>query len=159
MIGIPYVARIPPFARALSADDVLCRISAPSTGVLLVVWARFGARTGSALNENTAAAFVRLSSDGSGGATMTFEEVIESAAAFPGSGATMDADGWTQPTVSGNPFNDFSGNLASGLEWAPLTDDDYIVVPPSARIGLRLLTAPSASQTYVGAIGLRYLGS
>lgn len=36
MIGLPYVARFPPFARALSADDVLCRISAPSTGILLV---------------------------------------------------------------------------------------------------------------------------
>lgn len=159
MIGLPYVARFPPFARALSADDVLCRISAPSTGILLVTRWFFGSRSGSALNENTAIAMVRLSTDGSNGATMTFEEGIEAVASFPGSGACMDADGWTQPTVSGNPFNDTPGNLATGIEWAPLSDDDYVVVPPSARVGLRLLTAPSASQTWVGYVGLRYLGS
>ena len=159
MIGIPYVAKIPSFARDIAADEVLCRVSAPSTGILLVTSAWFGQQSGSAINENSSIAFVRLSTDGSGGATMTFEEPMEAAPAFPGSGAALDADGWTQPTVSGNPFHERVFNLANEWQWAALSEDDYIVVPPSARIGLRLLVSPAASMTWRGGLSLLYIGS
>lgn len=160
MIGIPYIARIPAVTRALSANDVLCRISAPSTGVLLVTRAWAGQELTNNLNEVNAIGFTRLSTDGSGGAAMTFEETIEAAAAFPGTGAAIDADNWTAaPTTSGNPFEDRMCNLASGWEWAAQTEEDCIVVPPSARIGLILLRAPSASMTWRGGLSLRYIGS
>lgn len=160
MIGIPYIARIPTFARDIAADEVVCRISAPATGVLLVTRAQFGQSAGSALNENSGACFVRLSSDGTGGAAMTFEEPIEAAAAFPGTGAAIDADGWTaQPTVTGNNIAESDFNVAGGWEWAPEHEGGYIVVPPSARIGLRILTSPSVSMTWRGSVSLLYIGS
>jgi len=90
---------------------------------------------------------------------MTFEEQHEGAPAFPGGGAAMDADGWTQPTVTGNNFHRHQFNLASGWEWTPSWEDGAIVVPPSARIGLRILTTPSASMTWFGGMELRYIGS
>lgn len=160
MIGIPYLARIPSFARDLAADDVVCRISAPATGVLIVTRAQFGQSAGSNLNESSGACFVRLSSDGTGGAAMTFEEPIEAAAAFGGSGAAVDADGWTAaPTVTGNNLHESDFNLAGGWEWIAANEGEYIVVPPSARIGLRILTSPSASMTWRGSVGLLYIGS
>lgn len=160
MIGIPYIGRIPPVARSMSANEILCRISAPSTGVIVVTRATFGQRTSNSLNEVNAIGFTRLSADGAGGATMTFEEIIEAAPAFGGTGAAVDADGWTTaPTTSGNPLNVVAFNLATGWEWAPQSDDDYIVVPPSARIGLIMLTAPSASMTWLGEVHFRYIGS
>ena len=159
MIGMDYIARLPEFARALAANDVLCRISAPSTGILLVKRATLWQRLAHNLNEVNAIGFCRLSTDGSSGAAMTFEETNEFAAAFPGSGAGMDADGWTQPTVSGNVFRVSQFNLANGYEWARQDEDDYILVPPSGRIGLRLLTAPSASMTWNLELDLLYLGA
>jgi hypothetical protein len=160
MIGIPYTARIPAVTRALAANDVLCRISAPATGVLLIARAWFAQELTNSLNEVNCIAFTRLSADGSGGAAMTFEESLEAAAAFPGSGAAIDADNWTSaPTTTGNPFEDRAFNLATGWEWAAQSDEECIVVPPSTRIGLILLRAPSASMTWRGGVGLRYIGS
>lgn len=160
MTGIPYTARIPAFARDLAADEVVCRVSAPSTGVLLITRAQFGQSAGSALNENSGVAFVRLSSDGAGGVAMTFDEPIEAAAAFGGSGAAIDTDGWTTaPTVTGNNLFEGDFNVAGGWDWAPEHEGGYIVVPPSGRIGLRVLTSPSVSMTWRGYINLLYIGS
>lgn len=151
MIGRTYVARIPNFARALSANDVLCRVSAPATGVLLVKKAWFGQSSNDNLNEAMAIAFARLSTDGSGGAAMVFERREPGDAAFGGSGASMDADGWTLPTIA-NTLDEMPWNLAGGFEWAPQDPDDYILVPPSARVGMVLLNAPSASMTWHGGL-------
>lgn len=150
MIGRTYVARITSFARALVANEVLCRISAPADGIILVKKAWFGQNNTDNLNEAMGISLVRLSDDGTGGAAMTFEDRAPDEPAFGGSGVSIDADGWTaQPTVA-NTLDEFPFNLAGGFEWAPQDPDDYILVPTSARVGMRILTAPSASMQWVG---------
>lgn len=152
MIGRTFVARIPTYARQLAANDVLCRISAPADGIILVKKAWFGQDANDNLNEAMGIALVRLSDDGSGGASVVFEERAPDEPAFGGSGVAQDADNWTaQPTVA-NTLDEFQFNLAGGFEWAPQDPDDYILVPTSARVGLRILTASSASMSWRGGL-------
>jgi len=156
MVGREYIARIASFANALAAGRVLCRVSAPSTGVLLIKRAWFGQISNSNLNEINALQFVRLSTDGSGGAAMVFEERAPGEPAFSGTGAAHDADGWTEPTIA-NTLDEIPFNLAGGCEWAPTDEDGYVLVPPSARFGLAIARAPSGSMTWAGGLVIQEL--
>lgn len=143
--GRMYDVEFPTFTRSLLADEVICRVSAPSTAVVLVLEMWFGVVGTDDLNEPNAMEICRLSSDGSGGGTALFEAREEGSTAFGGTGASIDADDWTaEPTVSdvlggGKPFN-----LATGWEW-DYTRSGPIVVSPSARIGFRIVDPISAS--------------
>lgn len=156
MVGREYTGRIAAFANALAADRVLCRLSAPSTAILLIERVWFGQISNSNLNEVNAIRLVRLSSDGSGGASITPEKIAPLDTAFAGTMVAHDADGWTEPTVS-STLDEISFNLGAGFEWAP-TNEDFIVVPPSGRFGLQLARAPAASYTWSGGIRFREVG-
>ena len=157
MVGREYVLRMPAFANALAADLVLCRISAAATTALLIKRIWFGQISTSNLNEVNALRFVRLSSDGSGGATMVAEQRSPLDPAFAGTAVCHDADGWTEPTIS-DTLDEIPFNLAGGFEWAPTDDNGYIVVPPSGRFGLELARAPSASMPWAGGLVLQEIG-
>lgn len=144
MIGRTYVARIPTFNRSILANEVLIRVSAPSTGIILVKRAFFAITGGDNLNETEAIEIVILSTDGTGGGTVVFEPRAPGEPAFGGSGLSLDANGWTaQPTVT-DQLEQLGYNLAGQWEWAPQDEDDYILVPTSARIGLRHIGAISS---------------
>jgi len=140
-----YDVEIPTFTRSLTADEVICRISAPSDAVLLVLEAWFGIVGTDGLNEPNAMEMVRLSSDGTGGATALFEARETGDPVTGATGAAIDAGDWTaEPTVSdvlggATPFN-----LASGWNWS-WTQSAPIVVSPSGRVGFRVVDAISAS--------------
>lgn len=144
MIGRSYVARIPTFNRSIAANEVLIRVSAPSTGIILVKRAFFGVTGADNLNETEAIEIVILSTDGTGGGTVVFEARAIGDPAFGGSGTCLDANGWTaQPTVT-DQLDTLVYNIAGGWEWAPQDEDDYILVPTSARIGMRHIGAISS---------------
>lgn len=146
MIGRTYVARIPTFNRSVLANEVLIRVSAPSTGIILVKRAFFAITGGDALNQTEAVELVRLSTDGTGGGTVVFEPNAPGDPAFGGSGLSLDAGGWTaQPTVA-NTLEQLGWNVAGQWEWAAVDEDDYKLVQPSARIGIR----------HIGALGAAY---
>lgn len=155
-LGRFYTARIAPFANALAADRVLCRLSAPSTAILLIDRVWFGQISNSNLNELNAIRLVRLSSDGSGGATITPEKLAPLDTAFAGTMAAHDADGWTDPTVSAT-LDEVPFNLGAGFEWAP-TGEDAIIVPPSGRFGMQLARAPAGTYTWSGGVRFREVG-
>ncbi len=143
--GRMYDVEIPTFTRSLTADEVICRVSAPSTAILLVLEMWFGIVGTDGLNEPNSMEITRLSTDGTGGSTALFEPREGGSTVFGGTGAGIDADDWTaEPTVSdvlggGKPFN-----LATGWEW-DWTRSGPIVVSPSGRIGFRIVDAISAS--------------
>jgi len=143
--GRMYDCEIPTFTRSLTADEVICRISAPSDAILLVLEAWFGIVAADDLNEPNSIEMVRLSTDGTGGGTVLFEPREIGDPAFGGTGLSIDAGDWTaEPTVSdvlggGTPFN-----LATGWQWS-WTQSAPIVVSPSARIGFRIVDPISTS--------------
>jgi len=143
--GRMYNVEFPTFTRSLTADEVICRVSAPSTAVLLVLEMWFGIVGTDDLNEPNAMEIVRLSSDGTGGSTALFKPLEVGSTAFGGSGASIDADDWSaNPTVSdvlggAKPFN-----LATGWDW-DWTRSAPITVSPSGRVGFRIVDPLSAS--------------
>ena len=147
MIGSPYDIIIPAFTRTMVADDVLLRLSAPSTGILLVYRAWYGMIGTDDLNEPNMISFVRLSTDGVSGGTVTFEQKMEDHPAFPGTAASLDAAWGTPPTIT-DTFAPQSWNLATGWEWAAQSESDYFVVAPSQRIGLKMIDASSVSMNW-----------
>ena len=145
--GRLYDCEIPSFARSLAADEVICRISAPSDAILLVLECWFGIVGTDDLNEPNGMEMVRLSSDGTGGSTVLFEQRESGDPATGATGAAIDAGDWSaDPTVSdvlggATPFN-----LSTGWNWA-WTQSAPIVISPSQRIGFRIVDAISASMT------------
>lgn len=156
--GTPYEVIIPSFARTMVADDVLLRLSAPSTGVLLLYRAWYGGTAVDGLNEPNMIQIVRLSTDGAGGGAPTFEQGMTDIAAFPGTAASLDAAWTTAPTVS-DAYAPTPANLATGWEWAAHGVQDVKIVAPSERIGLRIIDASSAGITWEGGVAVTYLGS
>ncbi len=152
MIGRTYVARNPSFSRSVLNNEVLIRVSAPSTGILLLKRAIFGVTGADGLNQTEGVSLVRLSTDGTGGSTVLFEPDAPGDPAFGGSGAGLDAGGWTaQPTVA-NTLEELTYNLAGRWEWAAHDEDDYKLIQPSARIGLRHIGAQSDASPAVAYI-------
>lgn len=143
--GRMYDVEFPTFTRSLTADEVICRVSAPATSILLVLDMWFGIVGTDDLNEPNGIEICRLSTDGIGGSTALFEPRESGSTVFGGSGAAIDAGDWsTEPTVSdvlggAKPFN-----LATGWEWS-WTSAGTITVSPSGRIGFRIVDALSAS--------------
>jgi len=156
--GRMYDVEIPAFSRSLTADEVICRISAPSDAVVFILEAWFGQVGTDDLNEANAIEMVRLSSDGAGGATALFESREPGDSAFGGTGATIDAGDWsTEPTVSdvlggGTPFN-----LATGWNWS-WTSSGPIVLSPSGRVGFRIVDPVSTSMTFHGGLTILEVG-
>ena len=137
MIGRGYTASVPVFTRSILDNEVLCRISAPATGIVLVKRAYFGVTGADGLNQTEGVSLVLLSSDGIGGAAMVFEQDAPGDPDFGGSGAGLDAGGWsTQPTVA-NTLLRLTYNLAGRWEWSAQNEDSYKLIPTSARFGLR----------------------
>lgn len=157
MLGRSYTARIAEFSNALAAGRVICRLSAPSTAILLIERCWLQQVSNSNLNEVNAVRLARLSSDGTGAAAVTPEQITPLDPAFAGTMVAHDADGWTaEPTVS-DTLDEIGFNLAGGFEWAP-TGTDYIVVPPSGRFGLVIARAPAATYAWTGGIRFREVG-
>ena len=144
-LGLRYDIEFPTFTRSLTADEVICRVSAPADSLMLVEEMWFGIVGTDDLNETNAIELVTLSTDGTGGATPLFQQRELNAPVFPGTAASIDADDWTaEPTVSdvhggAKPFN-----LATGWEWS-WTQSGHLAVPPSGRVGFRIVDALSAS--------------
>lgn len=137
MIGRGYTARVPVFTRSILNNEVLCRVSAPATGIVLVKRAVFGVTGADGLNQTEGVSLVRLSSDGIGGSVIVFLPDAVGDPAFGGTGAGLDAGGWsTQPTVS-DTLIELTYNLAGRWEWAAQSEDSYKLIPTSARFGLR----------------------
>ncbi len=143
--GLVYDIEIPTFTRSLTVDEVICRISAPSDSILLVLEMWFNIVGTDGLNEPNTMEIVRLSSDGTGGSTALFEPREGNSPAFPGTGAGIDAGDWSaDPTVSDVLGGGRGFNLATGWVWS-WTESGVITVSPSARIGFRIVDALSAS--------------
>lgn len=144
--GRLYEVEFPTFTRSLTADEVICRVSAPATAVVLVLEMWFGIVATDDLNEPNSMEIVRLSSDGTGGVAAVFTPKEIGSTAFGGSGATIDAGDWTaEPTISGTPLGGGKPfNLSVGWEW-DWTRSGPIVVSPSGRIGFRIVDPISAS--------------
>jgi len=149
--GRMYDCEIPTFSRSLLADEVICRVSAPSDAILMVLEAWFAIIGQDDLNEPNAMEMVRLSTDGTGGSTILFEPREVGDPATGATGLAIDAGDWTaEPTVSdvlggGTPFN-----LATGWQWS-WTQSAPIVVSPSGRIGFRIVDPLStAMNCHVG---------
>jgi hypothetical protein len=152
-----YDVEIPEFTRALSIGDVICRVSAPADAILLVLEAWFGMTGSDDLNEPNSIQMVRLSTDGSAGATLLFEARETGDPATGATGAGMDTGGWTLPTVSDALGGATPFNLATGWNWS-WTQSAPIVVSPSARIGFRISDAPSASMDFSGGLTILEIG-
>jgi len=143
--GRMYDVEIPTFTRNLAADEVICRISAPATAVVLVLEMWFGIVGTDNLNEPNSMEIVRLSNDGTGGVAVIFKVRELGSTAFGGSGVGIDADDWSsQPVVTDVLGGGKSFNLATGWEW-DWTRSAPITVSPSGRIGFRIVDALSAS--------------
>lgn len=157
--GRIYDVEIPTFNRSLTADEVICRVSAPSTAVVLVLEMWFGQVGTDGLNEPNSIEICRLSSDGTGGSTVLFKARELGSTDFGGSGLGIDADDWTaEPTVSdvlggGKPFN-----LASGWEWS-WTQSAPITVSPSGRIGFRIVDPVSAAMNFHAGMTILEIGT
>ncbi len=154
-----YDVEIPTFNRSLTADEVICRISAPATSIVMVLEMWFGQHGVDDLNEPHIMEICRLSSAGTGGSTALFEAREGGSTAFGGTGAGIDAGDWTaEPTVSvvlggGKPFN-----LATGWEW-DWTRSGPIIVDPSARIGFRIVDAVSAAMDFHAGLTILEVGT
>ncbi len=156
--GTAYEIIMPSFARTLVADDVLIRISAPSTGVLLVYRAWFGGTAVDGLNEPNMMQFVDVTTDGTGGAAPTFKGKMTDLATFPGTAASIDAAWSAAPTVDSS-YAPQPWNLATGWEWAAHGVNDAYVIGPSERLGFRVIDASSAGITWEGGVSVTYLGT
>ncbi len=157
--GRMYDVEFPTFNRSLLADEVICRVSAPATSILLVLEMWFGMVGSDDKNEPNAIEICRLSTDGSGGSTALFEARELGSTAFGGTGAAIDAGDWTaEPTVSdvlggARPFN-----LASGWEWS-WTQSAPITVSPSGRIGFRIVDPVSAAMDFHAGMTILEVGT
>ena len=156
--GTAYELIIPQFNRTMVADDVLLRLSAPSTGVILVYRAWYGGTVVDDLNEPNMIQFVDLTSDGIGGSAPTFKGKMTDLAAFPGTASALDAAWGTAPTVDSS-YAPIPFNLATGWEWAAHGVNDAYVIAPSERLGLRIIDVSSAGITWEGGLSLTYLGA
>lgn len=159
MIGYGYRMEIPTFSRDPAADEVLFRLSAPADAVLVITEIWWGQGNTDNLNEVNAMSFVRLSTDGTGGATALFEQDESGIPATGATGAGLDADGWSaQPTVTDTLGGPRPWNLANGFQWAPKDEGDYILLSPSARFGIRMIRSPSAPMQWYGGCKFREIG-
>lgn len=150
--GRCYDIEVPTFARQVAADEVVLRVSAPSTASLLVSAMWFGIVGTDDLNETNAMEIVRLSSDGAGGGSPTAEQRSSGDSAFGGTMASLDANDWTtDPTVSDTLGGARPFNLATGWRWSWAEEGAPITVSPSGRIGFRVVDTLSASMNiYAG---------
>jgi len=152
-----YDVELPSFGRALSAQDVLMRVSAPSDAVVLILEAWFGMVGTDDINEPNSMQFSRYSTDGSGGATLLFQPREVGDPATGATGAGMDSSGWTNPTSSAALGGGLPFNMATGWNWS-WTQSAPIVLSPSGRGGFRILDAPSASMSYHGGMTILEIG-
>lgn len=141
-------------ATAVAAAKDLIRLSAPSTGIVVVTKAWIGQEATDDLNEAMGAILQSASSDGTGtSATPVAKEA--GSTAFGGSAVVdLSAD-----TTQSDVYVREAWNLAAGWVWTPFSEDDAIVVSPSARVVLRLPTAPSASMTITAGMEFREIGT
>ena len=140
-----YYAVLPSISRSIAADEVILNLAAPSDAALAIVSAHLSVRGTDDLNEPNHIEWVRASTAGTGGGTVTFE-VNEVGDPVPGATCTgIDADGWSAaPTItdfwSGGPMN-----LATGWEWSYGVNGRPIIVSPSGYVGFRVTDAFSAA--------------
>jgi hypothetical protein len=152
-----YDVELATFTRALSSADVIMRVSAPSDAVVLVLEAWFAMIGTDDLNEPNAMQLQRYSTDGSGGATLTFNPREVGDPATGATGAGMDSTGWTNPTSAGVLGGGMPFNLATGWNWS-WTQSAPIVISPSGRAGFRILDAPSASMQFHAGMTILEIG-
>jgi len=152
-----YDVELPSYSRALSANDVLVRISAPSDAILLILEAWYGQVQTDDINEPNSMQWARFSTDGSAGATALFVPREVGDPATGATGASMDSSGWTQPSSSSALGGGLPFNLATGWNWS-WTQSAPIVVSPSGRVGFRILDAPSASMNFHGGLTILEIG-
>ncbi len=156
--GRMYDVEIPAFSRALAANEVICRLSAPADAVLLILEMWFGQTDTDDLNEPVGIEIVRLSTDGAGGATMLFKPRASGDPVFGGTGAAIDAGDWsTEPTVSDVLGGAHQVNLATGWDWS-WTQSGPIIVSPSQRAGFRITNPASVSMAFDGGLTILEVG-
>lgn len=141
---------------AVSAQVDFFELNVPSDAVVIVHRAAITDDTGETSEQAAVSWIVGHATSGSGGSTPTPVPLNTGDAAFGGTvetnNTTIASTGTT--TVLGRQGFNYVG---SGYQYTP-TPEERLVLSPSARLVLRLASAPGASRTLSGEIVFEEIG-
>ena len=152
MIGYQYGVAIG--AQAQTAARTLMEIAAPADAVVLVERA-YISQSSFDTSENLAARVQRVTTTGT--ATAATPRPLQTGS--PAFGGTVETNSTVEPTYDANGILIEEGfNVLSGWKWTPASDDEIIVISPSALLGIALDVAPSASMNFHYGCTIREIG-
>ena len=141
-------------SQAQTAAKTLIEILSAADSVTLVERLSLG-QTSFDTSENLGILVQRITTTGTGTAT-TPEPLAVGDAAF---GGVVETNSTIEPTyTAGTEILESGFNVLSGFLWTPASDDEVIVVSPSALVGFSLDVAPSASMNFSYGCTLREIG-
>lgn len=128
----------------LTAGRTLVYVTAPATAAVEILSARVSPVGSNVTNQNLEAALQRVSSLGTPTGTTLTPAKAENGDAAAASTVVGDVTA-NEPTYAANTQHDRSGFASlAGYQHAPVPEE-RVVIPPSATVGLRLLTTSFAS--------------
>jgi len=152
MIGRLYTVAIG--SQAQTTALTLIEVASAADSVTLIERIRIG-QTSFDTSENLGTKTQRVTTTGTGTAT-TPEPKQVGDAAF---GGTVKTNMSAEPTyTAGTEILEDGFNVLSGYLWTPASDDEVIVLSPSALVGINLDVAPSASMNFSYGCTLREIG-
>ncbi len=154
MIGRMYGFAIE--AQAQTVAKTLIEIASAADGVTLLERAYIGQSTFDT-SENLSARVQRITTTGTGTTSTTAVAPFQVGdAAF---GGVLESNSTIEPTYTANTVLVNNGfNVLSGWLWTPANDDEVVVMSPSALVGVKLNTAPSASMSFDYGCTMREIG-
>jgi hypothetical protein len=141
-------------SQAQTAAKTLIEVASAADSVTLIERLSLG-QTSFDTSENLGVKVQRITTTGTGTATVP-EPMQVGAAAF---GGVVETNSTIEPTYTAATEILESGfNVLSGFLWTPASDDEVIVISPSALCGFALDVAPSASMDFSYGCTLREIG-
>jgi hypothetical protein len=141
-------------AEAHTDADTLVEIASPADAVTILERAYISQSTFDT-SENLSAKVQRITTTGTGTSTTPVALQAGSAAY----GGTVKTNLTVEPTYTASTELVQQGfNVLSGWLWTPASDDEVIVVSPSALVGVMLNTVPSASMSFSYGVTIREVG-
>ena len=152
MIGRLYTVAIG--AEAHTAADTLIEIASAADSVTLLERA-YISQSSFNTSENLACKIQRITTTGTATATVPEPKMVGDAAF----GGTVETNSTVEPTyTAGTEVLEQGFNVLSGFQWTPASDDEVIVISPSALLGIMLDVAPSASMNFHYGCTIREIG-
>lgn len=151
-IGRLYVVAVA--AEAHTDADTLIEIASPADAITILERAYISQSTFDT-SENLSAKVQRITTTGTGSAYTA--RALE--AGSPAYGGTVKSNMTVEPTYTASTQLIEQGfNALSGWLWTPASDDEVIVISPSALLGVMLNTVPSASMSFNYGCTIREIG-